>query len=122
MNRVILNAIFPGEPVTWKRAGGSGRRRFTPKFMRNAQAKLRRQLKMIAPTLKCDEGSRFGTQMVFRITRAGDGDNFEKLVWDAFNGVIWQTDEQIDEWQGKKKIVDPAFDPPGIHLIVYVIE
>ena len=123
MNRLILNAFFPGEPISWKRAGGHGRHRFNPKFMENAKKKLRRQLKMIVPTLKPTD-ERFGVQMVFKIPFAKrvDGDNLEKLVFDALKGVIWNDDEQIDEWQGKKARLISGHCELGIHLVVYVIE
>jgi len=124
MNRLILNAFFSGEPVTWKRANGFGNRRFNDKYMEGAKKKLRRQLTMIAPNLKPDDRARFGFQAVFSMPpgKRGDGDNLEKLVFDAFNGRIWQDDEQIDEWQGRKTTVDPRQGELGIHLIVYVID
>lgn len=121
MNRVVLNAFFPGEPVTWKRAGGHGRRRFNPKFMENAKKKLRRQLRMILPKLKPDTLSRFGFQACFSTAHRGDGDNFEKLVLDAFKGVIWQDDEQVDEGQWSKVYRTPVSGHLGILLIVYKI-
>lgn len=118
-NKIILNAFFPGEPTTWKRAGGRGRTRFTPEAMRTAQINLRWQFKAIAPNMKVDEVSRFGFQATFQISRRGDGDNFEKLILDAFEGFIWENDEQVDEGQWRK---DRSKDkPPGIHLIVYTI-
>lgn len=121
MNRVILNAFFPGEPVTWKRAQGRGLRRFNPKYMKAAQERLRRQFRMIKPGWKPDEKSRFGIQAIYHVSQLGDGSNFQKLLEDAFNRVIWQDDEQIDEWQGKKHKV-PKFIECGITLLVYVIE
>lgn len=128
MNELILNAFFPGEPTTWKRADRRGKRAFTPKKMRAAQTALAWQLKAIAPHIRVDAESRFGVQMSFYLTHRGDGDNFEKLVFDALNGLVWADDEQIDEWQGKKvrcKKLDDFGLPnpigPGIHLIVYRI-
>jgi len=90
-----------------------------PKKTRQAQARLRRQLKMVAPTLKPNELSRFGVQLVFK-TNAGrkDGDNCEKLVLDAFLKKIWHDDSQIDECQWK--MVRRALEP-STHLVVYTI-
>lgn len=119
MNRVIVNAFFPGEPVTWKRAKAKGSRRFNPKFMTAAQETLRWQLKAIAPQLRPNGRARFGFQAVFQIGRRGDGDNFEKLLLDAFSGLIWEDDEQVDEGQWRK---DPGAEEYGIRLIVYSIE
>lgn len=120
MNRVVLNAIFPGEPVAWERVMLRGPYMIKPKKTRQAQAKLRRQLKMIAPKLRPNEIARFGLQMVFTTASgAKDGDNLEKLVWDAFNGKIWGDDSQIDEWQGK--VVRSKLVAPSTHLVVYEI-
>jgi Holliday junction resolvase RusA-like endonuclease len=124
MNRVILNAIFPGEPIGYKRAEQHGARRFVPAKMRQAQANLRRALHQIAPKMK-PSNVRMGLQQVFHIGpllsnyHEPDGDNLEKLLWDAFIGEIWDDDHQIIEWQGRKELNSPS---PHIHLIVYVVE
>lgn len=120
MNRLLINAIFPGEPIAWERVMLRGPYMIKPKATRQAQAKLRRQLKMICPTLRVNGLARFGTQFVFSIAGAAkDGDNLQKLVWDAFNGKIWKDDRQIDEWQGR---VIRHSSMPQTHMIVYVIE
>jgi Holliday junction resolvase RusA-like endonuclease len=120
VNRVVINAIFPGEPIAWERVSGHGTRVFKPKATRQAQAKLHRQLKMIAPTIHPNCLSRFGVQFVFSISgEKKDGDNLEKLVLDAFNKRIWLDDSQVDECQWKVK---RRATVPGIHMIVYVIE
>jgi Holliday junction resolvase RusA-like endonuclease len=120
MNRLLINAIFPGEPVAWQRVMLRGPYMIKPKETRAAQQKLRRQLKCIAPTLRPNSRARFGTQFVFSIAGARkDGDNLQKLVWDAFNGKIWEDDSQIDEWQGR--VIRHA-SVPQIHMVVYLIE
>lgn len=120
MNRLLINAIFPSEPVAWERVMLRGPYMIKPKKTRQAQAELRRQLKMIAPKLRVNSRARFGVQMVFSISGgAKDGDNLEKLVWDAFNGKIWKDDSQIDEWQGRVIRHAPT---PQLHFICYVIE
>lgn len=121
--RVILNAIFPGEPIGYKRVDRHGGRAYVPPVMRNAQANLRRALKQIAPRLRVSN-VRFGVQQVFylapcHVKHEPDGDNLEKLLWDAFNGRIWIEDSQILEWSGRKVL--GALEP-RTHLIVYVIE
>lgn len=121
--RVILNAVFPGEPSAYKRVEWRGSRARVPEVMRNAQANLRRALKQIAPGLK-PSPRRFGVQQIFylaacHVKHEPDGDNLEKLLWDAFNGRIWIEDSQIIEWSGRKVL--GALDP-RTHLIVYVIE
>jgi Holliday junction resolvase RusA-like endonuclease len=121
VNRVILNAIFPGEPVAWERLHPRG---FKPKKTRQAQVRLQRQLKMIAPKLRPNSRARFGVQLVFRTTSAQkDGDNCEKLVLDAFNKKIWYDDSQIDKCQWEMvRILGIRKPEVHIHLIAYVIE
>jgi Holliday junction resolvase RusA-like endonuclease len=122
VNRVILNAIFPGEPVAWERVMFRGPYMIKPKKTRQAQAKLRRQLRMITGSkLRPNERARFGVQLVFRTTSSRkDGDNCEKLVLDAFLKKVWYDDSQIDEcsWRMQRVIGGEV----STHLIVYVIE
>ena len=121
LNRLLINAIFPGEPIAWERVMLRGPYMIKPKKTRKAQAKLRRQLKMIAPTLKPNALIRFGVQLVFSVSPGPqkDGDNCEKLVLDAFLKRIWQDDNQVDECQWK---MDRNASVPQTHMIVYAIE
>lgn len=122
--RVILNAHFPGEPIAYKRVEGHGSRRYVPKIMRQAQQRLQKALARIAPDLK-PSSMRFGVQQVFHIGslcskfHEPDGDNLEKLLWDAFNGRVWIDDAQIEEWQGRKVL---NAEKPHTHLIIYTLE
>jgi len=120
LNRLLLNAIFPGEPVAWERAALRGLYMHKPKKTRQAQATLVRGLKCVAPELKPDAHSRFGVQCVFS-TRSfrKDGDNCLKLLLDAFNHKIWEDDNQIDEIQVTMKRGVLA---PQTHFICYTIE
>lgn len=120
MNRLLINAIFPGEPIAWERVMLRGPYMIKPKATRQAQAKLRRQLKMICPTLQPNANARFGVQFVFSIAgTAKDGDNCEKLVLDAFQKKIWWNDSHVDECQWR--MIRNA-TVPSTHMIVYVIE
>ena len=65
MNRLLINAIFPGEPQAWQRVALRGPYMWKPKETRQAQARLRRQLKMAAPKLFPNARARFGVQLVF---------------------------------------------------------
>lgn len=122
--RVILNAHFPGEPIGYKRVEWHGRRARKPELMAAAQDRLQKALERIAPDLK-PSNMRFGVQQVFHIgplcsaLHEPDGDNLEKLLWDAFNERIWIDDSQIEEWQGRK-VLNSA--EPHTHLIAYLIE
>lgn len=120
MNRVIVNAIFPGEPVAWERVMLRGPYMIKPKKTRAAQKRLRRRLKCIAPQLRPNARQRFGVQLTFHISAPRkDGDNCEKLVLDAFNKKIWRDDSQIDELQWKMVRQAPV---PQTHFVCYVIE
>src|SRR5271168_867903 len=119
MNRLLINAIFPGDPTAWQRVAGHGSRVYKPKATRQAQARLVRGLKCIAPKLKPNSRARFGVQLVFSTKSfEKDGDNCEKLVLDAFNKKIWWDDCQIDECQWK---MQRGAEVPSTHLIVYTI-
>jgi Holliday junction resolvase RusA-like endonuclease len=117
MNHLLINVVFPGEPIAWERINPRG---FKPKKTRQAQAALVRGLKCVAPKLEQNSRLRFGVQLIFS-TASGrkDGDNCEKLLLDAFNGKIWQDDSQIDECRWK--MIRHA-EIPRTHLIVYTID
>jgi len=36
-----------------------------------------------------------------------DGDNIEKLIWDACNEIVWRDDAQVVEWAGRKRYGSP---------------
>ena len=36
-----------------------------------------------------------------------DGDNLEKLIWDALTGIVWSDDAQIVQWAGAKWYGNP---------------
>lgn len=122
--RIILNGHFPGEPIPYKRVEWRGSRARKPEIMAAAQERLKTQLKQIAPALKSWNG-RFGVQQVFHLApfcskfHEPDGDNLEKLVWDAFNTLIWDDDSQIEEWSGRKVLNSPD---PHTHVVVYRLE
>lgn len=122
--RIILNAIFPGEPIGYKRVEWRGSRARKPELMAWAQDLLRQQLEQIAPDLR-PSGSYFGVQQVFHLgpttsaLHVPDGDNLQKLLWDAFNKRIWNDDSQILEWTGRKELNSAD---PHTHLIAYLLE
>jgi Holliday junction resolvase RusA-like endonuclease len=131
VNRLLINAIFPGRPEALQRARGTTRwsrkknrsfvQTYTPKESQKAKKTLAWQLKAACPGLRCDGESRFGIQVEFRTDKPkmADGDNFEKLLLDAFTGVIWNDDEQVDEMQWKR--VRGAL-VPSTHFVCYKIE
>ena len=44
---------------------------------------------------------------VSRPLKRPDGDNLEKLVWDALTGIVWSDDAQIVQWAGAKWYGNP---------------
>jgi crossover junction endodeoxyribonuclease RusA len=120
LNRLLINAIFPGEPAVKQRPRVTARRTFTPKETLAAQEKLQWELKAIAPRLKPDAVSRFGIQIIFSTKSfKKDWDNLSKLLTDAFNGQIWADDSQIDEADVRMK---RGALVPSTHFICYKIE
>lgn len=120
MNRLLINAIFPGEPASKGRPRVTRRGTFTPKETLAAQEKLQWELKAIAPRLKPDATSRFGIQIVFSTKSfRKDWDNLSKLIMDAFNGKIWSDDSQIDE--ADVRMLRGAL-VPSTHFVCYKIE
>jgi Holliday junction resolvase RusA-like endonuclease len=120
MNRLLINAIFPGEPTSKGRPRVTRRGTFTPKETLAAERKLQWELKAIAPRLKPDTHSRFGIQIVFSTKSfRKDADNLLKLVLDSFNKKIWNDDNQIDEMQ--VRMLRGAL-VPSTHFVCYKIE
>ena len=122
--RVIANVIFPGDPIAYKRVEWRGSRARNPEIVVAWQDKLRKMLGQALPDLR-PSSAHFGVQQVFHLApqpstvMLPDGDNLQKLLWDAFNKRIWYDDGQILEWTGKKELNSAD---PHTHLIAYVLE
>lgn len=54
-------------------------------------------------TKSAQEAMRDGTR---RPNRKPDGDNIDKIIWDALNGVAYDDDKQVAEWSGAKYYSD----------------
>lgn len=137
MPTVLLNVLFHGEPVALQRHQMRGRRGFTigkdgkkkrgregftPEKSRQAKEDLGWDLKAAAPHWKAPVGYKLGVQIVFAVkSSAKDGDNMEKLVFDAFNGIIWEDDSQICECAWRKRSLNLGEKRGSTHLIVYAI-
>ncbi len=55
---------------------------------------------------------------VFRPRRAGDLDNYQKVMFDALNGLLWNDDKQVVEIHGY--LADDK-NNPRVELLVYEI-
>lgn len=107
-------------PTPWKRQGGAGKFRWRDrKQQQQAKDALGWQIKSFEPKLRVDACARFGYHATFSIFTRADGDNLEKLLMDALQGIVWMNDEQVDEGHWEKKIVAAN---AGIKLLIYEIE
>ncbi len=117
---VRVNLVIRGEPLAWKRTGHAYSRFFDNAENVKAKDELVKKFEWAYPKWKPIERRNLGTQMFFQ-TRSDskDKDNLEKLVNDAFNGVIWADDRQIKE--GYQRVhVWPT--QPFTQLVVYLLE
>lgn len=119
-HRIVFQHFIRQPPVPWKRQGGEGKFRWTQsREQKLAKQAVAWEIKAAEPKLRCDACARFGVRVEFHIFRRADGDNLEKLLLDALQGIVWKNDEQIDSMSWEKKIV--AQDA-GIKLMIFEIE
>lgn len=120
MAEIIFDEFIAVRPTTWKRARSVGTRRFTDEHMQQAKSTLGWEVRALAPKLKCNATDRFGFNATYHIgrSRGGDGDRYENLLMDALEGIVWENDEQVDEWHGKKL---HNAGTPGIRLTIWRI-
>jgi Holliday junction resolvase RusA-like endonuclease len=119
-HKIVFAHFIPQPPMTWKRQGGAGKFRWRDrKLMKMAKDNLGWEIKAAEPQLRVDACARFGFRAEFHIFNRSDGDNLEKLLLDALQGIAWLNDEQVDEGAWTKKIVATK---PGIRLLIYEIE
>ena len=102
---LVLDMIVPGNPVVWKRAGINKRSgHFYPSRDTEA-AKQLLGLLALEQVKTPVEGDLLVEASFFRgSAQRVDLDNLVKLVWDAFNGVVWVDDHQVVELNGSKAI------------------
>jgi Holliday junction resolvase RusA-like endonuclease len=119
-HQVRVNLLIRGEPQPWQRAGRVGARTFDdPKNVR-AKAKLKEHFEMAYPEFQAIDNRRLGVQMFFQTAdNNSDLDNLEKLVGDAFQGIIWANDRQIKENYGRVNVWPTK---PFMQLVVYLLD
>jgi Holliday junction resolvase RusA-like endonuclease len=119
-HRIVFAHFIRQPPLTWKRQGGAGKFRWSDrKLLQKAKENLGWEIKAAEPKLRVNACARFGYRAEFRIWNRADGDNLEKLLMDALQGIVWVNDEQVDEGYWVKEIV---VTNPGIKLLIYEIE
>lgn len=118
---VRINLIVRGEPLAWKRAQRCGSRTFDHPENLKAKDELREKFEWAYPQFQPIEGRRLGVQLFFQTSYdSKDKDNMEKLVNDAFNGVIWADDRQIKE--GYQRVNVTSKSPAFTQLVVYLLD
>lgn len=124
--KIVVHQIFRGEPHAWQRAtqGKFGRFRLVDspenvKAKKELVEKFEWKYPRFAPIAR---QRNLGTQMFFQTcSTSKDKDNMEKLVNDAFNGVIWIDDRQIKEGYQRVRVV-PESMPAFTQLVVYLLD
>jgi len=102
---LVLDLIVPSNPVPWKRAGIN---KTTGKVYASRDTEAAKQLLgllALEQVKRPVEGDIRVEVSFFRgSAQRVDLDNLVKLVWDAFNGVVWVDDHQVVELNGSKAI------------------
>lgn len=96
--------FVPGEPISWARAGHAGRRSFTPKRVRDAQAHIVVEFWKAHPQhVPWDGDVSLSVQFFNGNRRRRDIDNQLKLVMDALNKVVWVDDVQVQRVTAERR-------------------
>lgn len=117
---MVCTVSVLGDPMPWKRAGSSGKRRYTPQQMKSRQEAWRIQWRREHGLLKLDRGiAVVGAVFEFRrpqthlaahgglsaigavsLAPKADLDNLLKLPLDALQGLAFDDDTQIVAFNG----------------------
>lgn len=94
--------FIPGRPQAWKRVGRAGAFSFTPDVVRDYQDRIRHRARVAwGPEDTWDDFVRVEMWIAMPLTlkgnepkpgRNGDGDNFEKGILDALEGIVYAND------------------------------
>lgn len=122
---IMMKLIIYMEPIPKARArtvNVNGKvMSFTPKATQEAESTIRLEI-MAHAAHPCvfGAGVPLSVDMIFVVTRPPstpkkriypvvrpDGDNYQKLVFDACNGYLWADDSQVCEWRGRKVYGQP---------------
>ena len=101
---LILDLTVPGDPVPLARSRGRQGQR--PYVTARCRAEMERIGLLARGRVQSPAEGRVAVELVFftETLRRKDGDNMQKLVWDALNEVAWWDDDQIVEWHGWKEL------------------
>jgi len=118
-SKVLINLVLRGEPLAWKRASRCGARTFDNPENAKAKEFLVERFEMAYPRFVPIEKRDLGVQLFFQtMFDSKDKDNMEKLVNDAFNGVIWADDRRIKEGYQRVRVWPSK---PFTQIVVYLL-
>jgi Holliday junction resolvase RusA-like endonuclease len=118
-DKILINVVIEGEPLAWKRASRCGARSFDNPENAKAKEYLVERFEWAYPRFAPIEKRDLGVQMFFQTQfDSKDKDNMEKLVNDAFNGVIWADDRRIKEGYQRVNVWPRK---PFTQIVVYLL-
>lgn len=99
----LAGAVVLGEPVAKGRPQLNRKTLtlYTPTATRKAEERMAKVLRNAAPPRPVAEDVVAWLTFHCSGTRPPDGDNLEKLAWDAAKSVLWEDDRQVVEWHGR---------------------
>ena len=92
----MLSFIVPGEPLSKGRPRSGRGRTYTPEQTRNAAEVIKVYARRARGREAADRHP-YDLRITFYVAarRGRDGDNMEKLVMDALQGIVWVNDSQV---------------------------
>lgn len=99
----LTGAVILGEPTAKGRPQLNHRTLtlYTPTATRKAEERVATELRRVAPEKPYVEDVVAWLTFHCSGRRPPDGDNLEKLAWDAAKSVVWGDDSQVVEWHGR---------------------
>ena len=127
MPPTAIHFTVPGKPVAWARARKNGKQHFTAAPQRGYRHTVQHYAVLASRGRELFENAVY-LFVVFKIERPKsvtrkfptikpDKDNFEKIISDALNGIIYHDDAQICAGT-QFKVYD---DTPGVEVAVWEI-
>jgi crossover junction endodeoxyribonuclease RusA len=122
--RAVLDIWIPGNPVPKGRPRAVQIRGYarilTPKKTRQAEKAIATLVRThLGPGWKPDADSDWEIHYTFHCSSRvrGDGDNLQKLVQDALQGVLFVDDRRVVAWKGE--IASEASPRPGTAILAW---
>jgi Holliday junction resolvase RusA-like endonuclease len=116
---VLVDTVVVGDPVPAPRPRVGQGRVYMPK--RAVEAKLNLQQHFLVDLRRRRHRQRYRgpvkVDLWFSVLRAGDVDNYSKLVLDALQGVVLENDRQVVELHAR---LVPG-SPTGVHVVVETV-